>query len=243
MSKYSAAERHFPDFDVTIYIVHPSLKNYPRVVKYKLPDRNIVMKCTPSRASLCYIIFGRKDMIDELEVLKIVTKRLESADIPYMVSGSIAANFYTTPRMTRDIDIVIQVQAADAERIYSLFSDEFYADKDMIRDAIHEKRMFNIIHNEGIIKVDFIVRKDTEYRKLEFERRRSIIFEGIDINIVSAEDLIISKLYWAKDSLSDLQIRDVRNLLKTVPGLDIVYLRKWVKYLGLEEVYKKATNE
>lgn len=182
-------------------------------------------------------------MIDELEVLKIVTKKLESADIPYMVSGSIAANFYTTPRMTRDIDIVIQVRAADVERIYSLFSDEFYADKDMIRDAVREKRIFNIIHNEGIIKVDFIVRKDTEYRKLEFDRRRSIIFEGIEINIVSAEDLIISKLYWAKDSLSELQIRDVRNLLKTVSELDIVYIQKWVKYLVLEEVYKKATDE
>jgi len=182
-------------------------------------------------------------MTNELEVLKVVIERLESAGIRYMVSGSVAANFYTTPRMTRDIDIVIHVREADTERIYSLFSDEFYADKDMIRDAIREKSMFNIIHNEGIIKVDFIVRKDTEYRKIEFERRRVIIFEGIDINIVSAEDLIISKLYWAKDSLSDFQIRDVRNLLKTVSGLDILYLQKWVKYLGLEEVYKIATNE
>jgi hypothetical protein len=138
-------------------------------------------------------------MIGELDVLKIVTKKLDSADIPYMVSGSIAGNFYTTPRMTRDIDIVIQVQDTDAERIYSLFSDEFYADKDMIRDAIRKKSMFNIIHNEGIVKVDFIVRKDSEYRKLEFVRRRSIPFEGIEINIVSAEDLIISKLYWAKE--------------------------------------------
>lgn len=61
------------------------------------------------------------NLIDELAVLKIVIKKLKSADIPYMVSGSIAANFYMTPRMTRDIDIVIQVETADAERIYSLF--------------------------------------------------------------------------------------------------------------------------
>lgn len=47
-------------------------------------------------------------MVNELEVLKIVIKRLESANIHYMVSGSVAANFYTTPRMTRDIDIVIK---------------------------------------------------------------------------------------------------------------------------------------
>ncbi|RJR20280.1 MAG: hypothetical protein C4581_03620 [Nitrospiraceae bacterium] len=179
-------------------------------------------------------------MTSELDVLKIVINKLESANIPYMLSGSIAANFYTIPRMTRDIDIVVQVQAADAERIYSLFSGEFYADKDMIRNAVLERSMFNIIHNEGVVKVDFIVRKDSEYRKLEFVRRRSFLFEGTRINIVSAEDLIISKLYWAKDSMSEMQIRDVKNLLKTVSGIDYDYMAKWINRLGLENIYKEV---
>jgi hypothetical protein len=185
-------------------------------------------------------LIGFDNMIGELDVLKIITKKLDSADIPYMVSGSIAANFYTTPRMTRDIDIVIQVQDTDAERIYSLFSDEFYADKDMIRDAIRKKSMFNIIHNEGIIKVDFIVRKDSEYRRLEFERRRSIVFEGLKIDITTPEDLVISKLYWAKDSLSETQLRDVRNILKTVESMDMDYINKWVMKLGLDKIYKEV---
>lgn len=179
-------------------------------------------------------------MTSELDVLKIIINRLESANIPYMLSGSVAANFYTIPRMTRDIDIVVQVQAPDAERIYSLFSGEFYVNKDMIRNAVIERSMFNIIHNEGVVKVDFIVRKDSEYRKLEFERRRSILFEGSKINIVSAEDLIISKLYWAKDSMSEMQIRDVKNLLKTVSGIDSGYMAKWINTLGLEDIYKEV---
>lgn len=179
-------------------------------------------------------------MTSELDVLKIIINRLESANIPYMLSGSVAANFYTIPRMTRDIDIVVQVQAPDAERIYSLFSGEFYVNKDMIRNAVIERSMFNIIHNEGVVKVDFIVRKDSEYRKLEFERRRSILFEGTKISIVSAEDLIISKLYWAKDSMSEMQIRDVKNLLKTVSGIDSGYMAKWINTLGLEDIYKEV---
>ncbi len=91
-------------------------------------------------------------------------------------------------------------------------------------------------------KVDFIIKKDTEYRKLEFERRRSIVFGQERIDITSPEDLIISKLYWAKDSLSDLQIRDVQNMLRTVPDLDIGYIEKWVAKLGLEIVYRKANK-
>lgn len=179
-------------------------------------------------------------MIDEIKVLKIVVKRLESARIPYMITGSIAANFYTTPRMTRDIDIVIEVEEKDAETLFSLFSSDFYVDKNSIINAIHNKQIFNIIHSEGIVKVDFIIRKDTNYRNLEFKNRRSIVFERQKIFIVSPEDLILSKLFWARESLSEMQIRDVNNLFKTIHNLDSVYIEKWVHELELDEVYNEA---
>ncbi len=53
-------------------------------------------------------------MSQELEVLKIVTKRLKNANIPYMITGSVAANFYAVPRMTRDID---EMQLGDVKNL------------------------------------------------------------------------------------------------------------------------------
>lgn len=158
-----------------------------------------------------------------------------------MITGSIAANFYATPRMTRDIDIVVQVVEKDVERIVSLFSFDFYTDGDLIRRAIQGRGMFNLIHNEGVVKVDFIVRKDTEYRETEFERKRGILFEGIRLYVTSPEDLIISKLFWAKDTMSEMQIRDVGNIMKSVK-LDMDYIEKWVSDLGLERVYQKVSR-
>ncbi|HHT9109164.1 MAG TPA: nucleotidyl transferase AbiEii/AbiGii toxin family protein [Candidatus Wunengus sp. YC63] len=181
-------------------------------------------------------------MINELEVLKIVVKRLESAGVPYMITGSIAANFYTTPRMTRDIDIVIEIGENNIEVLFSLFSDDFYIDKDSIRTAICNKQIFNIIHKEGVVKIDFIIRKDKKYSKIEFSRKRSIVFEELKINVTSPEDLILSKLFWAKDTLSEMQIRDVRNLMKTVPDLDIKYIENWIKELELESIYRKVAQ-
>lgn len=55
-------------------------------------------------------------MSDELDVLKSVTAQLEGAGIAYMVTGSMAANFYTVPRMTRDIDLVIELSERDGDR-------------------------------------------------------------------------------------------------------------------------------
>lgn len=52
-------------------------------------------------------------MSDELIILKSVMSRLEAAGIPYMLTGSMAANFYATPRMTRDIDVVIELREAE----------------------------------------------------------------------------------------------------------------------------------
>lgn len=181
-------------------------------------------------------------MINELEVLKIVVKRLESAGVPYMITGSIAANFYTTPRMTRDIDIVIEIGENNIEVLFFLFSDDFYIDKDSIRNAICNKQIFNIIHKEGVVKIDFIIRKDKKYSKIEFSRKRSIVFEELKINVTSPEDLILSKLFWAKDTLSEMQIRDVRNLMKTVPDLDIKYIENWIKELELESIYGKVAQ-
>ena len=179
-------------------------------------------------------------MLNELEVLTVVVRTLESAGIHYMVTGSIAANFYTTPRMTRDIDIIIEVEDNGVRELVSLFSNEFIVDLDLIEEALRRRSMFNIIHKEAIVKVDMIIRKDTEYRRLEFQRRRVLEFEGREIFVVSPEDLILSKLSWAKDSMSEIQINDVRNLVRTVSGLDRNYLAWWVGKLELAEIYQKV---
>jgi len=183
-----------------------------------------------------------KGMVEEIEILKTVVRRLEVAAIPYMITGSIATNFYAVPRMTRDIDIVIELKTVDLDRIMRLFEKDFYIDRDMMANAVKGRDMFNIIHNESIVKIDFIVRKDIPYRQIEFDRRRTIDVEGTRMSVVSPEDLILSKLYWAKDSLSETQLRDVKNILETVEKLDLPYIEKWVHDLGLEPVYEKAAS-
>jgi len=180
-------------------------------------------------------------MSEELEVLKTVTARLGGARIPYMVTGSIAVNFYAVPRMTRDIDLVVELAEEDAGRIVRLFQDEFYVDAEMVRRAIAERGMFNLIHNRFVIKVDFVVRKDTEYRRTEFTRRRGVAVEGHPFFIVAPEDLVLSKLVWAKDSRSEVQLSDVRNLLASVEKMDREYLALWAERLSVGALYREVT--
>jgi len=77
------------------------------------------------------------------------------------------------------------------------------------------------------------VRKDEPYRQAEFERRRQITLGGRSYSVVAPEDLLLSKLCWRRDSRSELQLRDIEQILASQPELDWAYLRQWAADLGV----------
>jgi hypothetical protein len=83
---------------------------------------------------------------EELQVLAIVTGRLDSAGLPYMLTGSMALNYYAVPRMTRDIDLVVELSEPAGDVLIELFRDDFYVDADAVREAIADRGSFNLIH-------------------------------------------------------------------------------------------------
>ncbi len=160
-----------------------------------------------------------------------------------MLTGSFAANYYAVPRMTRDIDIIIQIVEPDIDKFVQTFENHFYLDRRAIVEAMEHRRMFNIINEDNAFKIDFIILKNSSYRQMEFQRKQRVIFNGIGVWIVSPEDLIISKLDWAKDSMSEMQMKDVKNLLMTLKNLDKTYLHQWIQTLQLDEIYAKVGEE
>jgi hypothetical protein len=179
--------------------------------------------------------------MNEMDILKLVASRLNDAKIDYMLSGSVALTFYGKPRMTRDIDIVIMIPLEEVDRFVRLFEQDFYIDRDMAAAAIRNQSMFNIIHLETVIKVDFIIRKNQEYRILEFNKRKKMKLEDQEVSVVSLEDLIISKLYWAKDSFSEMQIKDIVSLIDL--DFDMDYVEEWCTRLGLDLILRRVLDE
>jgi len=176
--------------------------------------------------------------MNEIDIVRDISHRFEQARIAYMLTGSMAMNYYAQPRMTRDIDVVIAISPDDVGRVAALFRPDYYVSEENIRESIAHESIFNLIHQESVIKVDCIIRKNSEYRRMEFGRRQKIFVLDFITFIVSKEDLIISKLSWAKESNSDVQLSDVRNLLAT--GYDDAYLRHWTRELGLDNLLKEC---
>lgn len=167
-----------------------------------------------------------------IDLLKKVCQMLDKNNIHYMLSGSLALNFYTIPRMTRDIDFVIKLKNEDVDNFVNMFENNFYCYKPSIEEAIQTQGMFNLIDLETNIKLDFIICKNNEYRQYEFERRIKNKMLGFDTWIVSIEDLIISKIIWIQELQSEKQMEDIKSLLNN-PTIDREYLKKWIITLNL----------
>lgn len=166
------------------------------------------------------------------EFLEKIISYFHSHTVPYMLSGSVAMSVYTIPRATRDFDFIVYLQPKDVDSFTNHFSGEYYCDADSIKEAIKNASMFNVIDHASGFKADFVILKNEAFRQEEFNRRRKVIFEGREIYIVSAEDLLISKLIWIQDFQSGIQIDDILHLWETAT-LDKSYVRKWVNVLKL----------
>jgi hypothetical protein len=172
-------------------------------------------------------------------VLRDVVERLDRAGLPYMLTGSLALAYYAEPRMTRDIDLVVALKPEGAAGFTAAVTPDYYVPEDL-DGAIAREGFFNLLHLDTVTKVDIIVRRNTPYRLNEFERRRQVTVAGVAIWIVSKEDLILSKLDWARDSKSGMQLQDIRNL--TAGAYDRPYVEEWVNQLGLEGLWSEVRD-
>jgi len=167
------------------------------------------------------------------ELLKTVSQTLDSLEIPYMLSGSLALNLYAIPRATRDIDMVVELQEKHIDQFIAAITDKFYFHEATIKEEIKRSGMFNIIHYDSSYKVDFIVRSSQPFELKKFQRRYQIDFLGSKIWVITLEDLILSKLMWIQRLESELQKRDIQSLLEN-KNADLNYIKHWCKELKLE---------
>lgn len=142
-------------------------------------------------------------------------------------------SIYILPRATRDFDFVVNLKESEIDILVNHFKHGYYCDVDAVKEAVRYKGMFNVIDHASGFKADFVILKDEPFRKKEFERRMQADFFGTPIYIVTAEDLLLSKLIWIQQFQSGIQMEDIRNL-SMIESLDWPYIRNWLHELNLK---------
>ena len=178
----------------------------------------------------------------QTETIRRIVEALDRAGIPYMLTGSFASSYHGVPRASQDIDLVIETGEAELRLLVGLLpQSEYYVDLGMALEAARRESQFNVLDLVTGWKADLIVRKSRPFSLAEFGRRTEADFEGLRVFVASPEDVVLSKLEWAKKGQSRRQIEDVAGLLQArASELDREYIEKWVKELGLEAEWQRA---
>ena len=176
---------------------------------------------------------------EQNDVLGDFTKRLEKINIEYMLTGSMALVHYAMPRTTVDIDLVVNILPENLDVFIAEFTEDYYIPQQSAKDAVRRKKMFNVLNQETVFKIDCIILKEDEFALNAFSRRRKADYSGdFDVWIISKEDLILSKLNWAKNTKSERQMMDVASIIRN--GFDEDYVEKWATVLGVKELLQKC---
>lgn len=185
----------------------------------------------------------------DLEILKDFTDILESLGIIYAIGGSVASSIYGKVRFTQDTDMTVEPFENKADEFFRLVRSKFYISSDAMRQSLKLKSSFNVVHLESAFKIDIFIQKDTKFEKQLLPRRKfmklSDRFEKA-FSIVSAEDIILLKLRWYRqtDCSSEKQWEDILSVLEVQKGeLDLGYLRKWAGVLGIDRLLANAISE
>ena len=188
-------------------------------------------------------------LTEPILVTLLVTEALEALHIPYFIGGSLATAVHGVARATMDVDLVADIYQEQIHPLLDALGSDFFADREMIMNAIQQGISFNIIHKETMFKVDIFPAKNRAYDHSQFKRRSAYMLAEDpqrQAYVASPEDNILSKLEWYRlgGEISDRQWQDVLNVLK-IQGdrIDREYLVHWAEALGVSDLLARVFEQ
>ncbi|MFN7617940.1 MAG: hypothetical protein ACK5RM_17635, partial [Pseudanabaena sp.] len=134
---------------------------------------------------------------------------------------------------TRDIDLVLAISLSKIEALAIALEQAGFHIAGMEDVRSGQSKILQIIHMESISRADLIIAGNQPFDLIQFQRKQAIeVMEGRILYYASPEDVILNKLVWRTQSVSEKQWRDVLGILKVqMELLDLDYLRQWAGYL------------
>jgi hypothetical protein len=182
--------------------------------------------------------------VTDRELLIDCLRRLNGAGLNYLLTGSMASNYWGIPRTTHDLDFVIQLPPSAGPKMVEAFSGDFFLDEAAVRAAYQPPHQFNAIDRRSTLKVDFWLLKPVPFEREMFARRKRVKLFGEPAWIGTAEDVLLHKLYWNQITPSERQLGDAAGIVAVQKGaLDEGYLRHWANELKVTQTLDDVLSE
>jgi hypothetical protein len=185
------------------------------------------------------IVWPVQDLQDTMERISAI---LGDLGLKYHFTGGVASSYYGEPRLTQDLDVVIQlvVDQPETRAFLDRLSTGYLVNEPVALDAIKRNEKFQAIDQQSMIKIDFHVGE-----KIPGELERGTVREilpGMVGRLVCKEDAILSKLLWLQQGSGKAR-QDVKAMLMRDEDLDRECLRERAATLGLHDILMEIERE
>jgi len=166
-----------------------------------------------------------------------VAEALEACGIRFLLSGSFASNYYGIPRSTRDADFVLQTTHAVGHELVRRLGEGFLLDPQLSFETNTGAFRQELRHTESAFKIELFLLSQDPHDQSRFARRREVQLHHRRLWLPSPEDVVITKLRWARGKDRD----DARDVMAVQHDrLDWAYIEQWCGQHGtsalLEEI-------
>jgi hypothetical protein len=157
-----------------------------------------------------------------------VLSALETLGIPYMLVGSFSSNYYGIARSTKDADFVVELGGQSIGLLADHLGGAFRLDPQMTFETVTMTTR-HVMEVVGIpFKIEIFHLSDDPHDQERFRRRRRVKLFNLEINLPTAEDVIITKLRWAVQNRRSKDSDDIRNVIAVQAGrLNWDYIHSW----------------
>lgn len=175
--------------------------------------------------------------------LEKIIKILQALQVKFHLTGGVTSIAYSEPRMTQDVDIVIDNDAVARQLdsfIKSLQHSDFLFDEAALRNAVDKKQLFQLLDSAEAFKLDLYPR---ELVPGELDRSNTIeLFDGLSVPIASLSDAAISKLIWISKG-SHKNRRDLRQLIRIATKSQRLAIDQLAISIGLDKLLSEVLAE
>ena len=183
----------------------------------------------------------------EPKLYQIFVSNFNRLGIRYMVTGAAASIVYGEPRLTNDVDVVLDLTPAEVEPFLESFPlEQFYCPPSeviLVEIARSQRGHFNLIHHETGFKADIYTLGSDKLNQWGLNNRKHIIIEGDELWLAPVEYVILRKLEYYREGRSEKHIRDIAGILSISPDqIDFGELNKKIKQIELDKEWSVAKN-
>ncbi len=180
-----------------------------------------------------------------IELIDLFIRPLNEYNLRYSITGSVASMVYGEPRLTNDVDVVLDIVSRDIPRLIETFPEEdFY----MPPQAVIETELlrgsrghFSIISQQTMLKADIYLVGNDPLQRWGMHSARILNIDGLDISFAAPEYVIIRKLEFYREGNSAKYLRDIASMItESRAEIDQTTLDSYLTHLHLHTEWQAA---